>query len=95
MVAQVISPIRFDMPTEIDVELCYVKIVDICPKTHKNGFYKEIHVVQEIGFWLRRFCFNIFQNHALYNSLERQLRLFVKVNNHYSIVVRFDSLLKL
>ena len=79
MVALVISPLSVIMPTESDVELCYVKVTDVVLKTHKNGIYKQVTVIQEIGYWFIKFSFNLFQTHPLFLDIERKLKLFVKV----------------
>ena len=79
MPALVISPLTCIMSNETNVELCYVKVLSIEPKSHKNGVYKKITVVQELGFWHTQFSFNLFPSHPKYLEMQRHLKLFIKV----------------
>ena len=66
-------------------EDCYVKVLASELKTHQRGVHKQISVVQETGFWHQQFCFNIFSDHPLFQSIDRYTKLFVKVINKFTV----------
>ena len=86
MPALVINPLTCIMSNETNVELCYVKVLSIESKSHKNGVYKKITVVHELGYWHTQFSFNLFPSHPKYLEIHRQLKLFIKVCPIYLVL---------
>ena len=62
-----------------------VKVIAIDIKQSKSDQneslnYKRVQVVQEIGYWMNKFSFNMFPNHHPYDSLEIGDKLFLRVS---------------
>ena len=65
-----------------DTVLCYVKVLTLQEETSKLGeIYKKVSVVQETGYWHERFTFNMFQNTPLFNSVDKNSKLCIKLIN--------------
>ena len=62
-----------------DSDICFVKVVECVEKSSDITKFKTVSVVEEIGYWLRTFHFNIFANHCLYDDIQEGMSLKVKV----------------
>ena len=62
-----------------DHVFCYVKVIAQQLKTYNGGVFKIVEVVEETGFWMNIFSFNVFPDHKLYDQIEKGLMLYIKV----------------
>ena len=67
------------MSTSVKAQFAFVKVVDLTHTSYSDGVYKVVHVIEEIGFWMNKFRFNVFPDNSLYTLLEPGLKLSVKV----------------
>ena len=64
--------------------------------TEEISKYKRLEVVQEVGWWLNKFTFNMFPNHHPYNTVAVGDKLFLRVSGKtYLFFVSFDKYLHL
>ncbi len=64
----------------IDYNTCLVVVehADV-QKEGDWGEYKKVIVKQETGYWLNIFNFNMFTSHELYETIDTDMKLLVKV----------------
>lgn len=67
------------MSASITAQFAFVKITDITHARYSDGLYKVVHVVEEVGYWMNKFRFNVFPDNMLYTLLEPGTKLSVKV----------------
>ena len=75
--------------TRNDSEATCLKVLDVIVKPDCN--FKRLEVVQQTGFWMRRFAVNLFPNHELYGSITTGDRLYAWIQDYSS---SFKKLMK-
>ena len=71
---------------EATAQYCFVKVLDVKVAQYSGGIYKEVHVMEETGFWLNKFRFNIFPEDSLFASIETGITLSIKVDLIHSLL---------
>lgn len=66
------------MTVDCDTCLVVVENVDL-QKEGGWGEYKKVSVKQETGYWLKTFNFNMFTSHKLYQTINTDTKLLIKV----------------
>ena len=56
----------------------FVKVISI---KRKGPTFKRVEVFTEVGFWMYKFAFNVFEGHPLYDNIRPGDKLRVKVIN--------------
>ena len=62
-----------------NVSYAFVKITDVSLGEFSGGVFKQVRVIEEVGYWMNKFSFNIFPDNSLYTLMERGTTLYVKV----------------
>ena len=74
---------------------CYlVKVLSIESRETSNDVgeitsYKRVEVMQEVGWWINKFTFNMFPNHKPYETVSVGDKLFLRVSSSKIDVVCF------
>ena len=59
--------------------VCLIEVIEVTAQTSKSGEYMRVRALQEVGFWMETFYFNMFPNHPLYEKLTVGLKMKVQV----------------
>ena len=63
-----------------DQQVLHDYFVRVTTIKQKGATFKRVDVSTEVGYWMYKFAFNIFEGHPLYESIRAGDKLRVKVN---------------